>query len=387
VSADEVSTPVTAEFENDHNVYVLGAGASADAGLPGMLGFLNHMRDAYDWLAAQGGRAEEQEAIARVLRYRLTAASASYRVPLDVENIEELFSLASASGDEATSVSSAIAATLDYCRATARCPTVTVEFDIGQRSAPSGWGKPSREAPTVGDGGARWAHFERPRWELYGGVLGGALTASSGRNTVITFNYDMVIEEAFGAFGTTYDYGFGKKSVNYQHDPRGEVNVHLLKLHGSVNWAYRSGKGRSFTVYGNYGDVVKLGFVPELVPPTWRKVFAGPFDHVWRAAVRAIRDATRIVILGFSMPPTDVHFKYLLAAGLNSNISLRRIDFVNPHASRLTAALKGTLRPELFERVVFRHDLKAHQYLLVAERLKEIKRELSAVLRCPDPGP
>ena len=30
------------------------------------------------------------------------------------------------------------------------------------------------------------------------------------------------------------------------------------------------------------------------------------------------------------MPPTDLHFKYLLAAGLRNNISLREIAFVNP---------------------------------------------------------
>jgi hypothetical protein len=51
---------------------------------------------------------------------------------------------------------------------------------------------------------------------------------------------------------------------------------------------------------------------------------------VWDAAVRALRTATRIVILGYSIPPIDAHFKYLLAAGLQENISLRKIFFVNP---------------------------------------------------------
>jgi len=35
------------------------------------------------------------------------------------------------------------------------------------------------------------------------------------------------------------------------------------------------------------------------------------------------------VIIGFSIPPTDIHFKYLLAAGLQENISLRKIYCVN----------------------------------------------------------
>jgi hypothetical protein len=86
---------------NDRNVYILGAGFSAEAGLPVIRDFMNRMRDAAAWLEEQGDRKEEVTAIEGVLDFRLRAASASYRVPLDVENIEELFSLASASGSTA----------------------------------------------------------------------------------------------------------------------------------------------------------------------------------------------------------------------------------------------------------------------------------------------
>jgi hypothetical protein len=40
------------------NVYLLGAGFSADAGLPTIADFLNQMRDSTDWLAQQGRQAE-----------------------------------------------------------------------------------------------------------------------------------------------------------------------------------------------------------------------------------------------------------------------------------------------------------------------------------------
>lgn len=46
--------------------------------------------------------------------------------------------------------------------------------------------------------------------------------------------------------------------------------------------------------------------------------------------MEALSTATRIVILGFSARESDAYFKFLLAAGLRDNISLRRIDFVNP---------------------------------------------------------
>ena len=78
---------------NDHNVYILGAGFAAEAGLPLIKGFTNRMRDAAAWLEEQVGRKRELEAISHVLKFRLKAAGAAHRVPLNVENIEELFSL------------------------------------------------------------------------------------------------------------------------------------------------------------------------------------------------------------------------------------------------------------------------------------------------------
>ncbi len=67
-----------------------------------------------------------------------------------------------------------------------------------------------------------------------------------------------------------------------------------------------------------------------IVPPTWRKDFWGPLIDVWRKAIVALRTATRIVFLGFSFPDTDSHIKYLLAAGLQENISLQNIYCANP---------------------------------------------------------
>jgi hypothetical protein len=67
-----------------------------------------------------------------------------------------------------------------------------------------------------------------------------------------------------------------------------------------------------------------------LVPPTWKKVFGTYLEWIWDAAVHRLNSATRIIIIGFSIPPADMHFKYLIAAGLQKNASLRQILFVNP---------------------------------------------------------
>src|SRR5437667_7289878 len=101
-------------FENDHNVYILGAGFSADAGLPLVSDFLLRMRDCHPWLIEKG-RPNEAKAVENVLRFRLEAASAAYWVKLDLENREELFSLASArAGSLSDDIPVAVASTIDY---------------------------------------------------------------------------------------------------------------------------------------------------------------------------------------------------------------------------------------------------------------------------------
>ncbi len=105
--------------------------------------------------------------------------------------------------------------------------------------------------------------------------------------------------------------------------------VPVLKLHGSVNWARRA-DSKQVEIFKRFDDVLTAELVPELVPPTWKKTFEDPVERVWDEAIKKLNTATRIVIIGFSMPPTDMHFKYLIAAGLQNNVSLREVIFVNP---------------------------------------------------------
>src|SRR5438067_802905 len=99
----------------NHNVYILGAGFSFDGGIPLVNDFLERMGDSVEWLLSRR-RKREAIAIQNVFDFRLRAAGAAYRAQINVENIEELFSLASASeGDaRADDVTTAIAATIDF---------------------------------------------------------------------------------------------------------------------------------------------------------------------------------------------------------------------------------------------------------------------------------
>lgn len=121
------------KLNNNHNVYILGAGFSVDRGLPTIKDFMLAMRDAHEWLESNN-RTKEAQAIADVLDFRLQAASAAYRVKLDLENIEELFSLASASASKglAKKIQFAIAATLDYRLSTRNKPIVRFQSNNGK---------------------------------------------------------------------------------------------------------------------------------------------------------------------------------------------------------------------------------------------------------------
>jgi len=77
-------------YHNDHNVYILGAGFSYEAGYPLVRNFMDKMRECASWQKDHGRETKEIEA---VLKFRLEAASAAYRVNFDPDNIEDLFSL------------------------------------------------------------------------------------------------------------------------------------------------------------------------------------------------------------------------------------------------------------------------------------------------------
>ena len=108
-----------------------------------------------------------------------------------------------------------------------------------------------------------------------------------------------------------------------------------------------SGKNAKVDIYESYRKVRGKGRQPLLVPPTWRKTFGGALTEVWRTAVSALRNATRIILVGFSIPPTDIHFKYLLAGGLKDNISLRSLTVVDPNPDLVRKNLGAIVQPTL----------------------------------------
>lgn len=338
------------ELKNDHNVYILGAGFSRDAGLPLIFDFLNRMRDCHPWLEFEG-RGDEAKAVEEVLRFRLNSAAAAYRARLDLENIEELFSLASASNDPVSKhIPLAIAATLDFARRNGSNQRLKMSLEEFTPGPNFGWlGNVERDNAYS----ARyWASGFSSRYFLYVARLLGMCSDGKpkGNNTFITFNYDTVLEDNLAELKVPFSYELGD---SWTRDASAKVAadgaaVRVLKLHGSANWANQGERRRwAFTVFGDYADLRNGELLPELVPPTWKKIFQGQLGIVWDKAVECLRTATRLVIIGFSMPPTDMHFKYLIAAGLSPSVSLREIHFVSPGIDLIKERAGSLFQPNI----------------------------------------
>jgi len=339
----------------DHNVYILGAGFSRGAGLPLITDFLVRMRDSYEWLVWHG-RQREAEAVENVLKFRLEAASAAYWVNLDLENIEELFSLASATkGEMDHHIRIAIAATIDFARQSkthSRRPLIfqgkSALFGQAGASIQNVKTLPPWVQFTPDVGGVTIHPYTYYVARLLGMLRNGR---PKGENTFITFNYDTVLEDALKELGLCVTHGFASESTAGTSSEPSQARakeIQVLKLHGSVTWARAPRRGTPRTplvIHETYEELLAKGDEPALVPPTWKKVFGGHLEPVWEAAIERLSMATRIVIIGFSIPPTDMHFKYLMAAGLQKNLSLRQILFVNPTSqAELEPRVRNLLR-------------------------------------------
>jgi len=144
---------------------------------------------------------------------------------------------------------------------------------------------------------------------LKGSAISSRKIASYGTTgtqyAVITFNYDRVLENLCD-------------------------NVSSF-LGGENVLAFRAGNAVETTPYADKPSLIKLhGDVKarNVVPPTWSKGATASAVPVWRQAFAALREATRVRFLGYSLPGGDSYFKYLLKAAATSGHYLKEIDVV-----------------------------------------------------------
>jgi hypothetical protein len=330
--------------KRDHNVYILGAGYSAEAGIPLMRQFLDHARREFESPRRRLPRYLEPH-YESVLRFRHDSKRCRDTVDLDLDNIEILFSLvemATLVGDRKPrlleSVKHFIGDTVTRSRRQQVVTRIGVESATFARL-------PHREAlrnfivegDPQGSSGRLYLHMGLYSAAL--AIMSGLfdVEAKSAANTFITFNYDTILEDAIRDLGGWPTHGTSltpyKGSVPPFDSP---LTLPVLKLHGSANWAkVRVGSTRAhcYDSYRQFGSK----YAPVVVPPTWRKGEMPPlFQEIWQTAHAALRNATRICIIGYSMPPTDVHFNYLIASALSGNVGLYGVTVIDYNPDRRT---------------------------------------------------
>ena len=155
--------------------------------------------------------------------------------------------------------------------------------------------------------------------------------------TVITFNYDTLIEHA------------ASQPIWSGYHKWPEVGFRLLKLHGSTNWWRHRGTDPQ-------GGVIKQKLLPGwgvpdeprdppgdervMVPPIATK--ASFYDlsairHEWQDARRALEAATRLFIVGYRLPANDLASATLVSQHLAED---SRITIVNRDPGEPSSLIK-----------------------------------------------
>jgi len=140
----------------------------------------------------------------------------------------------------------------------------------------------------------------------------------SAGDAAISFNYDVMADRALAQrFPRCWRYG-----PTPQDEPQGEVElwnvrrageavsevkVILLKMHGSVNWLSRDGTIELTAPPFHSEDML-------IVPPAWSKDIehGNIFPRIWRSALERLLSAFVLVIVGYSLPRTDMWAQALL---------------------------------------------------------------------------
>jgi hypothetical protein len=189
---------------------------------------------------------------------------------------------------------------------------------------------------------------------------------------VISLNYDELADRGLVSLGRARytagpaeswvlpDYG---TEIFYDHGRGGNRPVRrfgrLLKLHGSLNWLYcrvchrlqlgRASRGpvldilydetTPFTLEAIDADRPELErvvscadcqakYTPVLVAPTHLKDYRNPHvGRIWYEASRALREASRVIFIGYSLPEDDQSVIYLLKRSIDQNCSIEVIEW------------------------------------------------------------
>lgn len=211
------------------------------------------------------------------------------------------------------------------------------------------------------------------------------LTHVEKSDTIITFNWDVLLDDALGRLALLKDLGAKTPKGHYaaflrDFTARGDGLIanasmpppfarwrssqgYYLKLHGSLDWAICTApecrnRGRVFPL-ARSSTRPSCGYCLDrlqwmIVPPTLNKrvLDLGFARRLWNVAAREIARAQRLVIWGYSLPPTDFYSAWLFSKARRARLEelvvinpavvtgVRKVGFSRTFVSRFVEATK-----------------------------------------------
>ena len=184
------------------------------------------------------------------------------------------------------------------------------------------------------------------------------------KSAIISLNYDVIIDIAL-AYRHNADFAFDTANAERLSDREAktvgidygidfanlpsevENRFRLFKLHGSFNWLWSKVTGniyfgglnkaiarlfdekseRVLDIKSYYGDSQpgqfaewKRDLAPILITPTHLKDLRNAYlAELWRKAETALRQAQRVTFIGYSLPPDDIHLKYMMKRAMETS--------------------------------------------------------------------
>lgn len=162
------------------------------------------------------------------------------------------------------------------------------------------------------------------------------------RSGLITFNYDMTFDKLLLDIFREFNYGFHtwSKVENHGRMRHSTSGIPYLKLHGSVNWGRCDYCG---TIHIEPDEIAQKinrercrcgrGMLdPLVVPPAFDKnTYLNSITRLWRKATELMNDADQVVIAGYSLPLPDQSAKELLSSTLGRKNTDAEVQLVSPN--------------------------------------------------------
>ncbi|MHB8110904.1 MAG: SIR2 family protein [Syntrophorhabdaceae bacterium] len=137
----------------------------------------------------------------------------------------------------------------------------------------------------------------------------------------------------------TYTHGLDNKQriPHLNIKAKGYYNIKIMKLHGSMNWLYCSNCGRLYVDKSDIGLDIKECPYCEITPGTnfLEPIIITPsllkelnnlhIKNIWQNAFINLQEASEVIFVGYSLPLADFEFKHVLKKGIKVGTRMKVI--------------------------------------------------------------